>query len=126
VLVNNILKRSLARTQLNSPLIGGRTYCAKLFVTPQDKQVRYSIDGVQMYFDNGQLDTITVTDSSGYYTFVQPQVSNPQGNVITDTMNWTQVSGTFVATGTETFLTIGNFKTDAMTFLLISAIGLRM
>jgi OmpA-OmpF porin, OOP family len=30
-------------------------------------------------------------------------------------MNWVAVSGTFVANGTETFLTIGNFKSDANT-----------
>ena len=54
-------------------------------------------------------------DSSGIYSFVNPQVSNPSGNILSDTLNWTLVSGMFVATGNETFLTIGNFKTDSNT-----------
>jgi Secretion system C-terminal sorting domain len=107
--------RSVARSKLKAKLIAGQTYCAKLFVNPTDRYSRYTQDGIAMYFDNGQLDTILATDSSGIYPFVQPQVSNPQGNIITDTVGWTQVSGTFVANGTEEFITIGNFKTDANT-----------
>ncbi|MFM2191249.1 MAG: hypothetical protein RLZZ118_206 [Bacteroidota bacterium] len=107
--------RLIVRGKLKSKLIQGQTYCAKMFVNPAERFARYTQDGIAMYFDNGQLDTIVATDSSGVYPFVQPQVSNPQGNVITDTMGWTMVSGTFVANGTEEFITIGNFKTDANT-----------
>jgi hypothetical protein len=77
-------------------------------------------DGIQLYFDNGQLDTIVAIDSSGVYPFVNPQVSNPSGNILSDTMNWTLVSGMFTATGNETFLTIGNFKTDSNTQRVIN------
>ena len=109
------LWRALARTKLKSPLSSGRTYCAKMYVNPEEKYFGYFADGIAMYLDNGQLDTIVSMDSSGVYPFVNPQVSNPSGNVLSDTMNWVTVSGTFVANGTETFLTIGNFKTDANT-----------
>ncbi len=108
-------KRTLVRTQLKSTLVQGKTYCAKMYVNPFDKSYSYFSDGIAMYFDNGQLDTIMAIDSSGVYPFVQPQVSNPNNNVISDTLNWTLVSGTFVATGNESFLTIGNFKSDSNT-----------
>ena len=111
----NTWHRSIIRGKLKSKLIQGQTYCAKMFVNPAERFARYTQDGIAMYFDNGQLDTIVAKDSSGVYPFVQPQVSNPQGNIITDTVGWTMVSGTFVANGTEEFITIGNFKTDANT-----------
>jgi hypothetical protein len=44
-----------------------------------------------------------------------PQFSNPPGNVITDTLNWTFVNGTYLATGGEKWLTIGHLKADALT-----------
>jgi len=114
---NPFWKRSLARTKLKSLLVAGKTYCAKMYVNPCEKYYGYFTDGIAMYFDNGQLDTMATIlhDTSGVYTFVNPQVNNPSGNVLSDTMNWVAVSGTFVANGTETFLTIGNFKTDAAT-----------
>jgi hypothetical protein len=108
-------KRALTRTKLRTALTAGKTYCAKMYVNPCDKFLDTFTDGIQMYFDNGQLDTIVAIDSSGVYPFVNPQVSNPAGNILSDTMNWTLVSGMFVATGNETFLTIGNFKTDSNT-----------
>jgi len=112
---NPTCKRSLARIKLLSPLVSGKIYCAKMYVNPADRYGDFFTDGIAMYFDNGQLDTIVAMDSSGVYPFVNPQVSNPTGNVLNDTMNWMPVSGTFVANGTETFLTLGNFKTDAAT-----------
>jgi len=110
---SNWYKRSIARTKLKSKLLAGKTYCAKMYVNPCDKYYNYFADAFQMYFDNGMLDTIVAIDSVGPYTFVNPQVSNPVGNIINDTLNWTVISGTFVANGTEEFLTIGNFKSDA-------------
>ncbi len=113
-------KRSLARTKLTSSLVAGKTYCAKMYVNVCDKYYDTFTDGIAMYFDNGQLDTIVAMDSSGVYPFVNPQVSNPQGNVLMDTVNWVLVGGTFVANGTETFLTIGNFKTDSNTTKVVN------
>jgi hypothetical protein len=43
-----------------------------------------------------------------------PQVVNTSG-VITDTANWVKIAGSFVANGTEQFITIGNFKYNAHT-----------
>jgi hypothetical protein len=109
------MHRTYARNKLKSSLENGKTYCAKMYVNAPDRQGDYYTDGIQMYFDNGQLDTIVAIDSVGPFTFVNPQVSNPAGNILSDTMNWVAVSGTFVANGTETFLTIGNFKSDINT-----------
>ncbi len=41
-----------------------------------------------------------------------PQITNYENPIITDTLNWIKVSGVFKATGGEQYLTLGNFKYD--------------
>jgi hypothetical protein len=104
--------RGTARTKLKTQLIAGQKYCAKMYVSPFEEET-YFTNGIGMYFDNGQLDTIVAQDSSGIYPFVNPQVQC--GFIINDTLNWKPVEGTFIANGTETFLTLGNFLSDTNT-----------
>lgn len=47
-----------------------------------------------------------------------PQI-NYSGAVITDTVGWTKIEGSFIATGKENFITIGNFKDKAHTTYVI-------
>jgi Secretion system C-terminal sorting domain len=110
-------RRSLVKCKLSQKLIAGKTYYAKLHCVPGERFYTRFTDGISMYFDNGQLDTMVSVqkDSTGIYAQVVPQVINPYGNVITDTVNWTKIEGCFVANGTETYLTIGNFKSNANT-----------
>jgi hypothetical protein len=44
-----------------------------------------------------------------------PQIQNPLGNIISDTLNWTKIEGSFKANGNEEYITIGNFFTDSNT-----------
>jgi hypothetical protein len=80
---------------------------------------------LQLYFDNGQLDTMISIkqNTTGIYPQVIPQVSNPQGNVLTDTINWNLIMGSFIANGTEQYLTIGNFKSDSATTKVVFNLG---
>lgn len=48
-------------------------------------------------------------------SYLIPQIQNPSNNIITDTLNWTAITGTFIATGDEKFMVIGNFRSDAAT-----------
>jgi len=43
-----------------------------------------------------------------------PQVQNNPNINLSDTSNWTLVSGSFIANGTERYLTIGNFLPDSL------------
>ncbi|HQI69858.1 MAG TPA: gliding motility-associated C-terminal domain-containing protein, partial [Bacteroidales bacterium] len=45
----------------------------------------------------------------------RPQIENPHHHLITDTVNWTKISGTFIAEGGECYLTIGNFYPASQT-----------
>jgi len=65
--------------------------------------------------------TAPTSTSSGYLNGNPlPQVFNPPGNVITDTLNWQLISGTYVASGGEQFITIGHFRNDSdVTYLTL-------
>ena len=112
--------RSLARVRLHQNLISNKVYCAKMYVCLIET-CKKSIDGLHMYFDNGILDTVTTgINNTGIYTFVNPQVKQPPSIVVNDSINWVEISGTFTATGNETYLTLGNFYSDASTTQVVS------
>jgi hypothetical protein len=104
--------RGYIRNRLKSNLINGKTYCVKFYVNITDNS-SYGIDAFGAFFGDNSLDTITKMNIP--LTYLNPQIKNPTGNVITDTMNWTLITGTFVATGIEKHCVIGNFKSDAAT-----------
>jgi hypothetical protein len=69
-----------------------------------------------MYFGNESTDTISYCSSPLPYLNPQIQYS---GSIIKDTINWTAITGTFIASGIEKFCILGNFKTDANTDTVI-------
>jgi hypothetical protein len=71
------------------------------------------MDGFGAYFGDNTLDTISYAYVPLIY--INPQIQNPSNNIIKDTLNWTAITGTFIATGVEKFMLIGNFKSDAAT-----------
>jgi hypothetical protein len=118
---NNLVSdlKSITRTKLKSRLMAGKTYCLKINAVFAERSPSYITDGLQLYFDNGGLDTMISirNDSSSYYPQVVPQLSLTQ--VLTDTINWNLLMGSFVAYGNEEYLTIGNFKSDSSTTKIV-------
>jgi hypothetical protein len=104
--------RGYLRNRLKSSLQPGKKYCVKFYVNISDNS-SYGIDSFGAYFGDNTLDTITMVN--GPLIYILPQVQNPINNFVTDTLGWTQITGTFVATGIEKHIVIGNFKSDANT-----------
>jgi hypothetical protein len=104
--------RGYIRNRLKYKLMFGKTYCVKFYICiPEGSSA--SIDSHGVYFGDNTLDTITKFKIP--LTYLNPQIQNPAGNIIGDTLNWVPITGTFVANGTEKFCVIGNFKSDAAT-----------
>ena len=103
--------REYLEVPLLDSLIPNHRYCVEFYVNEPDFS-HYGISNMGAYFSNDSL-----LDTSYYHaiSYVIPQVENPVGNYLTDTLNWMLVSGNFIATGGEKFLTIGNFHTPATT-----------
>lgn len=104
--------RGYLRNRLKVNLIAGKTYCVKFYVNVSNAST-YGISNIGAYFGDNTLDTITQCTKP--LTYIIPQVENPLTNVVTDTLGWALITGTFVANGTEKHCVIGNFKNDANT-----------
>jgi hypothetical protein len=92
--------------QLTAPLAAGIAYNAGLFVILNEDNAQWAVDGgLGLYFSAAPINPLTP------FNYV-PQVANPAGNVLNDSLFWTEISGTFTASGGEQYVTIGSFIRD--------------
>ena len=106
---------------LSDTLKQGHQYCISFYVSLADLS-KYAVDGVGLYLS---VDSAVDYSIDTNLPFV-PQIENSSGNIIYDTINWMQISGTYIAFGGEKYFTIGNFKDDINTTIdavLQGAIG---
>ena len=97
--------REYIQTELTSPLTSGQFYNVSFFVSLADMS-RYGINNFGAAFTNN---AITGNYFPVHLEIVPQVVSNV---VISDKINWTEVSGIFQANGGERYITIGNFTSD--------------
>lgn len=98
--------REYMQVQLTSPLASGLTYDVQFYVSRTDGKI--AVAQIGALFSSTPL-----SSSNSQALNLVPQVENT--TVISDTVNWVLVSGSFVAAGGEQYLTIGNFRTPANT-----------
>lgn len=113
--------REYVQCQLNSTLVAGQTYCfsmvAKSRAGGAGNQIN-NTNGLGAYFHNSGIIDIDVQNGANQFLGAgstinaTPQV---QATTVIPHNSCTLIQGTFVATGTERYLTIGNFRTDATT-----------
>lgn len=97
-------------TELSSPLLAGQEYCVSFYVA-FSYYTKYAIDRIGIHFS---MDSIVALIDTCFFP-VLPQVESQIGNFIKDTLNWTLITGNFVAGGGERFITIGNFHSNDST-----------
>jgi hypothetical protein len=100
---------------LKKPLKSNTVYCGKFYVVNTNNCV-VGIDGYGIYFGDYSIDTIKTCLKP--LTYLVPQIQYT-GSVVTDTLNWTPITGTFVASGGETYMLLGNFKTNSATNTMV-------
>lgn len=102
--------REYIQTQLNAPLISGRSYFVSYYTSLADGMTDFAgltaIDQMGAYFS---LDPEERVGEFNALTDLIPQVASPVGVMMDDTLNWMNVSGTFTAAGGEEWMIIGNF-----------------
>ena len=105
--------REYLEVRLLNSLIADSCYHFKMY-TNLCNTTQYTTDEVSVYFS----DTL-VTGIKNYLPLpYSPQINNT-GGFITNTLNWTLVSGNYKAIGGESYLIIGNFKNDANTKVIL-------
>ncbi len=108
--------REYIHVPLTKTLTAGKTYCGTMYLNLYNPS-KHTTDKVGMYFSSTPYACSQAFPLPQYIAplNVTPQIANPAGAFITDTLNWIEVSGTFTAVGNEKYLTIGNFANDAAT-----------
>ncbi len=103
--------REYIEIALNIPLIANRQYCLNFYLSLTNYS-GVAISNMGAYFS---VDSLLDTTHYHAIDYVVPQIENPNGNYLSDTVNWMLVSGNFIASGGERYLTIGNFHTPQNT-----------
>lgn len=101
--------REYLQVQSTSTLLNGVRYYVSFMVSCSDSSM-FATDDLGVYFSNTSL----FQNDYLNLNFV-PQISNLEGNLLSDTTNWYCVKGSFLANGGENFMIVGNFKDDSNT-----------
>jgi hypothetical protein len=101
--------REYAAGELASPLLAGHSYSVSLRVSLADRS-NWAIAELGVHFQAGPH-----AGPPNAVLPVTPQFENPSANLLTDKTNWVQLSGTYLASGGEDHLAIGNFRDNAST-----------
>ena len=108
--------REYLQVNLTDSLINGNCYEISLFVNLHNS-IKYAVNNFGVYISNSSF---TTTSLPAPYI---PQIVNFNNKIISDTLNWVEVSGIYVANGGERYITIGNFLDDANTDTLNTGNG---
>lgn len=106
--------REYIKTKLLHPLLEGVEYYLEFYVNVSNSS-RYGINTIGAFFS-----TTDLFQNNSSIINANPQIFNPSNRIINDTLNWVKISGTFIASGNECFLIIGNFCKDAAVDTLIA------
>ena len=99
--------REYIQSRLDSVLKINHKYCINFYVNLSNVGALAS-NNIGMFFSNTHTN-IGATNLS----FCTPQILDT--TIITDTTNWTLISGEYIALGGEQYIIIGNFNTNATT-----------
>lgn len=106
----NTSAREYIQLKFTDTLKQGHHYAFICFVSMANK-FRYATANFGAYFS---VDSVSMP-AVDVLPFV-PQIENPDTNILTDTLNWMPITGTYLANGGEKFLLLGNFKPVAEGF----------
>lgn len=100
--------REYLQVPLTQALAAGQNYCVSFYV--KRTNFRYSVSTIGAYFS---MDSVRQQTTS-YLTYT-PDIESPVGTQLSSATDWTEVSGSYTASGGEKYLLIGNFRNDANT-----------
>ena len=98
-----------AQVKLIDTLKSNKIYCISFYLSLWNYS-QYSTDKIGAVLTPTPFPCLPPATAPNYtVTGVIPQIVSPVGVQLDDTLNWMEVSGTYTANGTETYLTIGDF-----------------
>ena len=98
------------QASLLNPLVFGQTYILECYVSLGFEGQSLCTSNLGFYFSDTQLSVSNFANRLNY----MPQYENPDSNLIICFKGWQRISGSFVASGGEKFMSIGMFKPYSM------------
>ena len=105
--VNDMFKEIFGY-KLEENLTEGEEYCLKFHVKLGQGLVS-GIDQIGAFFHDSLRNSYAFSEWD-VWTSYMPQVMSPVGEPIIDSVNWTEISGSFIADGTEKYIYFGVFE----------------
>ena len=96
------------QVKLTDTLIFGKKYLISFFVNLADS-VAFATNDIGIYFSSDSF-----YSSAGTYLALTPDIVNTGTNPLTSKTDWKEISGSYIANGDETHITIGNFSLDSL------------
>ena len=96
--------RDYLQGRLRENLANGHSYSCFYYISLTQTSP-YAHNNMGPYLDDGTIDTTTQCGTP--HITHHPQINDT--SIFGDTLHWKKIEGTFVANGTEKFITIGNF-----------------
>lgn len=100
--------REYLQVELDSLLLPQHNYCVSFYVSLANKG-KYACNNLGLYFSNTHT---YISAFQGILNFI-PQINDTV--IVSDTLNWTLISGQYTALGGEHYIIIGNFYANALT-----------
>ena len=100
--------REYIQMELSTPLLQGENYNISFFVALADS-INYSAYNFGAYLSNSLIDTNTF-----FNLYRLPQINNTN-NLLNQRLVWTEIQGTYLASGGERYIILGNFNDNAST-----------
>jgi hypothetical protein len=94
---------------LSESLISGQEYLVRFYISLAERSSR-AVYAFQVLFSS---DSISVPNTTNFLN-LQPQLTYTEDDFITDKENWTEISWEYVADGSEEYMYIGNFQSNAV------------
>ncbi|HKL03312.1 MAG TPA: T9SS type A sorting domain-containing protein, partial [Cryomorphaceae bacterium] len=101
--------------QLITPMNEGETYLVRFYVSLAERSL-WAIHALQVLFSNEYI----ADSMSESFLDIQPQLSNEEGNYLSDREEWMELSWEYTADGTEQYMYIGNFQSNAIVDTLLA------
>ena len=95
--------------KLIQPLKKDHRYCVEFYISVTEYSDCF-FDDVGAFLSKDSLPLPSDSLSAIQHYYLDAQVSNPSGNILTDTAHWIRISGSFISAGGERFITIGSFR----------------
>ncbi len=105
--------REWLQIKLTDSLQAGSSYCVSFYYSCGDNE-KFATDKLGIYISSSGVNL-----SAPSFIQYNPQLYTTNGNILTNTTSWNQYTATFIATGGEKYITIGNFFNDVNTTVAI-------